>query len=38
MLQIRPFWEMPRLVGLLVIAMVIVITSAIGVFSCEHLI
>ena len=26
-LQIRPFWKMPRLVGLLVIAMVIVITS-----------
>ena len=25
--QIRPFWKMPRLVGLLVIAIVIVITS-----------
>ena len=38
MLQIRPFWKIPSLVGYGLVTMVIVITSVIGGFSCVHLI
>ena len=37
-LQIRPFWKIPSLVGLVVVAMVIVITSVIGGVSWMRLI
>ena len=36
MLQLRPFWKIPSLVGQVFVGMVIVINSEIGGFSCVH--
>ena len=38
MSQIRPFWRIPSLLGYVLAAMVIGITSVIGGFCCVHLI